>query len=71
MAVPGLPLKAYALEGPEEREESAFYLLLEGELVMDLPEGRYLHLRPGEAAWVREPHRLLPVKRAVLLFLPA
>ncbi|WP_040684426.1 hypothetical protein [Thermus aquaticus] len=69
--VPGLPLRAYTLKGPEEGREGAFYLLLEGELVIDLPEGRYLHLRRGEAAWVREPHRLLPVERAVLLVLPA
>ena len=39
----------------------------EGRLVVDLPEGRYLHLRRGEAARVTEPHRLLPVERAVLL----
>ena len=49
------------------RPGPAFYLLLEGELVVDLPEGRYLHLRRGEAARVTEPHRLLPVERAVLL----
>jgi len=69
--VPGLPLKAYTLKAPEEREESAFYLILEGELVIDLPEGRYFHLRRGEGAWVQEPHRLLPVERAVLMELPA
>lgn len=69
--VPGLPLRAYTLREGEERAQGAFYLLLEGELVIDLPEGRYLHLRRGEGAWVKEPHRLLPVERAVLLELPA
>ena len=49
------------------RPGPAFYLLLEGVLVVDLTEGRYLHLRRGEAARVTEPHRLLPVERAVLL----
>ncbi|APD09515.1 MULTISPECIES: hypothetical protein [Thermus] len=65
--VPGTSLKAYPLLEAEERQGTAFYLLLEGELVIDLPEGRYLHLRKGEAARVTEPHRLLPVERAVLL----
>ncbi|GLV49122.1 hypothetical protein TJA_22240 [Thermus sp. LT1-2-5] len=65
--VPGTPLKAYPLTEAEDRNGTAFYLLLEGELVIDLPEGRYLHLRKGEAAWVKEPHRLLPVAQAVLL----
>ncbi|GGM98341.1 hypothetical protein GCM10007092_10210 [Thermus composti] len=69
--VPGLPLRAYPLLAPEERPPKAFYLLLEGELVIDLPEGRYLHLKRGEAAWITEPHRLLPVEGAVLLELPA
>ncbi|WP_022798376.1 hypothetical protein [Thermus islandicus] len=68
--VPGVPLRAYALTAPEGPREGAFYLLLEGELVIDLPEGRYLHLRRGEGAVVREPHRLLPVAGAVLLELP-
>ncbi len=68
LEVPGLPLRAYPLEAPEERPGlPRLYLLLEGELVIDLPEGRYLHLKRGEAARVTEPHRLLPVERAVLL----
>ena len=66
--VPGVPgLRAYTLRERVERPGPAFYLLLEGELVVDLPEGRYLHLRRGEAARVTEPHRPLPVERAVLL----
>lgn len=68
LEVPGLPLRAYPLGAPEERPGlSRLYLLLEGELVIDLPEGRYLHLRRGEAARITEPHRLLPVGQAVLL----
>ena len=51
--VPGVPgLRAYTLRERVERPGPAFYLLLEGELVVDLPEGRYLHLRRGEAARV-------------------
>ena len=54
--VPGVPgLRAYTLRERVERPGPAFYLLLEGELVVDLPEGRYLHLRRGEAARVTEP----------------
>lgn len=65
--VPGLAVRAYLLTQEEGREGAGFYLVLEGELVVDLPEGRYLHLKRGEAARVTEPHRLLPVERAVLL----
>ena len=67
LARAGQGVRAYTLRGRVERPGPAFCLLLEGELVVDLPEGRYLHLRRGEAARVTEPHRLLPVERAVLL----
>ncbi|WP_135257089.1 hypothetical protein [Thermus caldilimi] len=65
--VPGVPVRGYTLVGEEERQGMAFYLVLEGELVIDLPQGQYLHLKRGEAARVTEPHRLVPVERAVLL----
>ncbi|WP_114314127.1 hypothetical protein [Thermus caldifontis] len=69
--VPGLPVRAYTLaieaSQGEERQGQGFYLVLEGELVIDLPGGRYLHLKRGEAARVTEPHRLVPVERAVVL----
>ncbi|MCS6868240.1 MAG: hypothetical protein NZ846_06700 [Thermus sp.] len=66
--VPGLPVRAYALREEEARSgQGVFYVVLEGELVIDLPEGRYLHLKRGEGAKVSEPHRLLPVEKAVLL----
>ncbi|MFX8106500.1 hypothetical protein ABTK92_19335, partial [Acinetobacter baumannii] len=59
--VPGVPVRGYTLVGEEERQDMAFYLVLEGELVIDLPQGQYLHLKRGEAARVTEPHRLVPV----------
>lgn len=65
--VPGVPVRAYPLDREEGREGKGFYLVLEGELVIDLPQGQYLHLKRGEAAWVTEPHRLVPVERVVLL----
>ncbi|GBD40352.1 hypothetical protein HRbin38_00207 [bacterium HR38] len=65
--VPGVPVRGYTLVGEEERQDMAFYLVLEGELVIDLPQGQYLHLKRGEAARVTEPHRLVPVERVVLL----
>lgn len=65
--VPGMAVRAYSLTREEERGEGGFYLVLEGELVIDLPQGRYLHLKRGEAARVTEPHRLVPVERAVVL----
>lgn len=65
--VPGVPVRGYTLVEKEEREDMAFYLVLEGELVIDLPQGQYLHLKRGEAARVTEPHRLVPVERVVLL----
>lgn len=45
--VPGVPVRGYTLVGEEEREDMAFYLVLEGELVIDLPQGQYLHLKRG------------------------
>ncbi|WP_243028410.1 hypothetical protein [Thermus albus] len=65
--VPGVPVQGYPLTQEEGREKGGFYLVLEGELVIDLPQGRYLHLKRGEAARVTEPHRLVPVERVVLL----
>ncbi|WP_105317224.1 hypothetical protein [Thermus tenuipuniceus] len=65
--VPGVPVRGYTLVGEEERQDMAFYLVLEGELVIDLPQGQYLHLKKGEAARVTEPHRLVPVERVVLV----
>ena len=45
----------------------AFYLLVAGELLVDLPDGSYLHLRPGEAADVEGAHALSPIEEAVVL----
>ncbi|MCS7058788.1 MAG: hypothetical protein NZ849_10940 [Meiothermus sp.] len=64
---PGLkPFRAYLLRVAEEVERGRLYVLLEGELVIDLPDGSYLHLRRGEAAYLTEPHRLIPVDPSVL-----
>ncbi len=64
--VPGLPLRVYPLRAPKVGE-GAFYLVLEGELLIDLPQGAYLHLRRGEGARVFGPHHLVPVEGAVVL----
>ncbi|AEB10872.1 hypothetical protein [Marinithermus hydrothermalis] len=47
-------------------DEKRLYILLEGELVIDLPDGSYLHLKPGEAAQVPAPHVLVPIEEAVI-----
>ncbi|RDI96133.1 hypothetical protein DV704_04250 [Meiothermus sp. QL-1] len=57
---------ARRLEAAEEAMKGRLYLLLEGELVIDLPDGGYLHLRPSEAAHLEGPHRLVPVGPCVV-----
>lgn len=59
--------RVYEVRRREGRTGGFIYVVLEGEVVIDLPDGRYLHLRPFEAAHLAEPHRLLPVERALLL----
>jgi len=49
------------LEHPEEVTEARMYLLLEGEIVIDLPDHTYLHLRRGEAAHLGGPHKITPI----------
>ncbi|WP_342770220.1 hypothetical protein [Meiothermus luteus] len=60
------PFRAYLLEAAEEVGQGRLYLLLEGELVIDLPDGGYLHLRRGEAAHLAGPHRLVPIDPSIL-----
>ncbi|WP_152640232.1 hypothetical protein [Thermus filiformis] len=60
-------LRVYEAREREERTGEFVYVVLEGEVVIDLPDGRYLHLRPFEAAHLTGPHLLLPVERALLL----
>ncbi len=59
--------RVYEARAREERGGGVIYTVLEGEVVIDLPDGRYLHLRPFEAAHLKGPHVLLPVERALLL----
>jgi hypothetical protein len=42
------------------------YLVLEGEVVVDLPEGNYLHLRRGEAAHLQAEHKITPIDPSVI-----
>jgi len=68
--LPGWPgLELLRLTVPRERTgaDRHLYVLLEGELLVDLPEGRYLHLRPGEGAEVEGAHVLTPIVEAVAL----
>ncbi len=63
-AVPGF--QAVRLVARRAVEEKRLYILLAGELVIDLPDGSYLHLKPGEAAQVPAPHVLVPIEEAVV-----
>lgn len=58
--------RSYVLKAPEEVTEARMYLLLEGEVVVDLPDKSYLHLRRGEAAHLEGPHLLTPIDPSVL-----
>lgn len=64
---PGLEgFRAYLLTQPEEVDEARMYVLLEGELVIDLPDRSYLHLRKGEAAILEQPHSISPIDQCVI-----
>ena len=67
--LPGWPgLEVRRLTAAQTRGEGrALYLLVAGELLIDLPDGRYLHLRAGEAADVDGTHALSPIEEAVVL----
>jgi hypothetical protein len=58
--------RSYVLKEPEDVQESRMYVLLEGEVVIDLPDKTYLHLRRGEAAHLDGPHLLTPIDPSVL-----
>ncbi|WP_457630527.1 hypothetical protein [Oceanithermus sp.] len=61
-------LRVLRLRRAEERRGGRFlYVLLEGELLIDLPGGAYLHLRPGDAAQIEGEHALSPIGEAVVL----
>lgn len=58
--------RSYVLKESEEVQEPRIYVLLEGEVVIDLPDKTYLHLRRGEAAHLDGPHLLTPIDPSVL-----
>ncbi|GEM86152.1 hypothetical protein [Meiothermus granaticius] len=58
--------RSYLLKEPESVQEARMYVLLEGEVVIDLPDRTYLHLRRGEAAQLLGPHLLTPIDPSVL-----
>jgi hypothetical protein len=57
---------SYMLSEPEQVDEARLYVLLEGELVIDLPDKSYLHLRRGEAAHLEGPHLISPIVPSVV-----
>jgi hypothetical protein len=59
--------EARVVRAPEAVGESRMYLVLEGELIIDLPDESYLHLRRNEAAHLQQPHKLVPVDSAVVV----
>jgi hypothetical protein len=74
LAVPldGVRVEALHLTRPLDeagRLEACLYVALEGEVVVDLPVGAFVHLRPGESATVEAgtARRLSPVGSAVVL----
>lgn len=50
-------------------EGDLFYLVLDGEVVLDLPQKAFVHLRSGEATSVPAgtPHTLSPIEAVILL----
>lgn len=62
--VPGF--RSYWLREPQQVQEARLYLLLEGEVVIDLPDQSYLHLRRGEAAHLSGPHTITPIDPSVV-----
>jgi hypothetical protein len=64
---PGLDgFRAYLLTQPEQLDEARMYVLLEGEVVIDLADQSYLHLRKGEAAHLEQPHLISPITPSVI-----
>jgi len=60
-------LQVLRLKKAAPRSGRYLYVLLEGELLIDLPGGSYLHLRPGDAAQTISEHTLSPINEAVVL----
>ena len=60
----------WALSTPTQDEpQDSYYLCLEGELLIDLPYGDFIHLKPHEAGWVEggKARKLTPVGQVLLL----
>lgn len=62
--IPGF--RSHWLREPEAVQEARMYLLLEGEVVIDLPDQTYLHLRRGEAAHLQGSHKIAPIVPSVI-----
>jgi len=60
-------LRVLRLKNPQARRGRYLYVLLSGELLIDLPDGRYLHLHSGDAAQTEAGHTLTPIEEAVVL----
>jgi len=66
--LPGWPgMRVLRMRRSEPRSGRYLYVLLQGELLVDLPGGSYLHLRPGDAAQAEGDHALTPIGEAVVL----
>lgn len=64
---PGIAgFRSCMLTRPEQVDEARLYLLLEGEVVIDLPDKSYLHLRRGEAAHLEGPHLISPIDPSII-----
>ena len=64
---PGIKgFRSVLMSQPEDVSEARMYLLLEGELVIDLPDQSYLHLRKGEAAHLEGQHKITPIDPSVV-----
>ncbi|MBB6099591.1 hypothetical protein HNR42_003044 [Deinobacterium chartae] len=72
LALPGAPgkLLTWELRAPRmDLAQRSVYLCLEGELLLDLPHGDFVHLRPLEACRIEAQvaRTLTPVERASVL----
>jgi len=60
-------MRVVRLQESQIRSGRYFYILLKGELLIDLPDGHYLHLQPTDAAQAEGTHTLTPIEEAVVL----
>ena len=74
LELPGGGLTVLHLTRPQESGDSAcWYVCLEGTLILDLPHGDFVQLRPGESyqAPAGQARRLTPVRGATVLIVTA